>query len=158
MIQKLFSCAFFSLILLPCFAQVSQIGHDVTIFSGDGKKFTVTFNGMKINETPSSNVVATNLNTDWVKAIIEFEDATIPPIKKNILQIKGPTNKDNHPETVVYELKEKKGEYVLRWSSTSPKKIQQTQTVIIQGQPAPAPQPGIHINTPGVNVNIAIPK
>ena len=144
--------------LLGLFAQPSQIGHDVTIFSSDGLKFTAIFNGVKINEEPASSVVATDVQTDWVKAIITFEDASIPEIKKNILQIKGPNNKTNYPETVVYEIVNKKGEYVIKWSSTSPKKIQQQQTVIIQQAAPVESKPGIQINTPGAQIKVDLPK
>lgn len=158
MTQKLLTFLFVSLFLLPAFAQISQIGHDVTIFSSDGLKFTVTFNGKKMNDVPSSNVVVSDINNDYVKALIEFEDSKIPTIKKEYLNIKSVSNKDNHPEEVVYEIKDKKGEYVLRWASASPKKIQQTNTIIIQQQPAPQPEPGVQISVPGVKVNVAVPK
>lgn len=139
--------------------QTSQIGHDVTIFSADGLKFSVMFNGVPINQEPASSVVATDVQTDWVKALITFEDASIPAIKKNILQIKGPNNKTNYPETVVYEIVNKKGEYTLKWSSTSPKKIQQQQTVIIQQQAPQEPKSNIQINTPnGTQIKVNVPK
>ncbi|MBX7182683.1 MAG: hypothetical protein K1X82_11250 [Bacteroidia bacterium] len=146
------------LILFPFLSSKAQIGHDLTIFSGDGMKFTVIINGMKMNEQPQTNVFIENLNNDWVKAKIFFEDTNLEPIERNILQIKSAANSGNYPEAVVYEIRtNKKGQPVLRWSSAAPKKIQQQ--VIIQQAPAPAPpQPGIQINVPGVQMQINTPQ
>lgn len=156
------SFLFFSFVMLAvafAIGQPSQIGHDVTIFSADGLKFTAIFNGSIINETPASNVVAKDVQTDWVKAIIKFEDPSIPQIEKKIFQIKSAVNKTNYPETVVYEIVNKKGEYVVKWSSASPKKIQQEQTIIIQQQAPQEPKSDIQINTPGgAQIKVNVPK
>lgn len=146
----------FLFFLTASLSSFAQIGHDLTIFSGDGIPFTVVVNGMRMNEQPQTNVFIENVNTDWVKAKIFFADTTLAPIERKILQIKSAANTGNYPESVVYEIrKNKKGEPVLRWSSASPKKIQQQ--VIIQQAPAP-PQPGIQINAPGVQMQINTPR
>ena len=125
----------FLFFLTASLSSFAQIGHDLTIFSGDGIPFTVVVNGMRMNEQPQTNVFIENVNTDWVKAKIFFADTTLAPIERKILQIKSAANTGNYPESVVYEIrKNKKGEPVLRWSSASPKKIQQQ--VIIQQAPA----------------------
>ena len=142
---------FFQTIFLA--AQTTQIGHDLTIFSEDGVKFKVILNGQVMNEVPASRVFCENLNNDWLKCIIQFEDSKIPTIERKVLQLKSASNPNGLPEAVVYQIKEKEGKYTLRWSSASLKKIQQTQTIIIQPGQQPAPQPGIQINT-----NIVIPK
>lgn len=132
----------------------AQIGHDLTIFSEDGFKFTVTFNGTKMNETPLSTVVMNDIHNDYGKAKIVFEDVSIPPIERNILQIKSASNQAGAPESVVYEIrKNKKDELVLRWASASLKKIQ-PQTIIIQQESQPQQQEGIQFNTPGGRVTI----
>lgn len=132
----------------------TQIGHDLTIFSEDGLKFTVTFNGTKMNEAPLATVVMNDIHNDYGKAKIEFEDVTIPPIERKILQIKSASNSGGAPESVVYEIKKnKKEELVLRWASASLKKIQPQQTIIIQEAP-PQQQQGIQINGPGGRVTI----
>lgn len=153
--RKFFLCLLYLSASVSSFA---QIGHDLTIFSGDGIPFTVVVNGMRMNEQPQTNVFIENVNTDWVKAKIFFADSTLAPIERKILQIKSAANNGNYPESVVYEIRNnKKGEPVLRWSSASPKKIQQQ--VIIQQAPAPAPpQPGIQINAPGVQMQITTPR
>ncbi len=131
----------------------AQIGHDLTVFSSDGLKFTLIFNGTKANDTPQSSVTMENIHNDYGKAKIEFEDVSIPAIERNILQIKSASNQAAAPETVTYEIrKNKKEEYVLKWSSASLKKIQQ-QTIIIQ-QENPPQQEGIQINGPGGRVTI----
>jgi hypothetical protein len=141
---------FLAFISLNTFA---QIGHDLTIFSEDGLKFTVTFNGTKMNDTPLPTVVMNDIHNDYGKAKIEFEDPAIPPIERKILQIKSASNSGGAPESVVYEIKKnKKDELVLRWASASLKKIQPQQTIIIQE--APPQQEGIQINGPGGRVTI----
>lgn len=141
---------FLAFISLNAFA---QIGHDLTIFSEDGLKFTVTFNGTKMNEVPLATVVMNDIHNDYGKAKIEFEDPAIAPIERKILQIKSASNSGGAPESVVYEIKKnKKEELVLRWASASLKKIQPQQTIIIQE--APPQQQGIQINGPGGRVTI----
>lgn len=122
----------------------AQIGHDLTIFSEDGLKFKVKINGAYVNDNFASSVKAENINEDYVKAIIEFQDTTIAPIKRNILQIKSASNPNGEPEAVVYQIKKKKEEYVVKWSSASRKKIQ-NQVIIQQAAPS-TPSNGVQIN------------
>ena len=64
----------FLFFLTASLSSFAQIGHDLTIFSGDGIPFTVVVNGMRMNEQPQTNVFIENVNTDWVKAKIFFAD------------------------------------------------------------------------------------
>lgn len=105
-------------------AQISQISHDLEIFSEDGLNFTLIVNGKIINETPQSNVKITNLENDYVQVIIKFEDENLPTIKKKNLQIASPGTGESYPVSTVYKIFLKKGVYKLRFVSRSDKKIQ----------------------------------
>lgn len=133
----------------------AQVGHDLTVFSADGLRFTLTLNGWQVNDEPQSQVIAGDIMNDYVKAVVRFENESIEPIVRNILQLKS-VNSGGWPEAVVYELVEKKGKQVLRWRSATRKHVQPVQTVIIREE-VPPPAPGIEINAPGVNVRVTPP-
>ncbi|MBK7298867.1 MAG: hypothetical protein IPI91_20560 [Flavobacteriales bacterium] len=62
---------------ITCFIQ-AQIAHDLTIYSEDGLKFTLTVNGETVNAEPSTNVKLENTNYDFARVVIAFEDENIP--------------------------------------------------------------------------------
>jgi len=105
-------------------AQVSQISHDLEIFSEDGLNFTLIVNGKIINETPQSNVKITDLENDYVQVVIKFEDTELPTLKKKNLQIASPGTGTSYPVSTVYKIFFKKGVYKLKFVSRSEKKIQ----------------------------------
>ena len=113
-----------------------QIAHDLEIYSEDGLMFTLIVNGRTINETPVSNLQIIDTQKDYVNAKIVFENESIPPIERKALQIGGIGDDKGQPVSTVYTIKEKKGEYVLRFASRSVKKIQtvQTETVLVPGR------------------------
>lgn len=61
---------------------------NLTIFSEDAQPFTVTLNGEKFNETPTSKVEIPNLTTGKYRLYITFTDTNLPPVARNI-QIGG---------------------------------------------------------------------
>ena len=109
----------------------AQISHDLTIYSEDGLKFTLVINGEEINSEPKSSVKVENTNNDYANVIVRFEDASIPQIQKKVLQIAEPGTGGKGPVAVVYAIKEKKGEQILRFVSRSAKKIQDAPLIII---------------------------
>ena len=112
------------------FGVKAQIAHDLTIFSEDAQKFTVTINGEVMNDEPRANVKIENTEHDYCQIIIAFENQDIPPIKKKALLISDPGQQTGIPVSTVYRIKKKKGEYKLGFVSRSPKKIQKS-TIII---------------------------
>ncbi|MCF8367913.1 MAG: DUF4476 domain-containing protein [Bacteroidales bacterium] len=55
-----------------------------TFFSEDGDNFTVIMDGKKINSTPMSRVEYVEMDHDWAKVKIIFEDKDLPPVDKTI--------------------------------------------------------------------------
>ncbi|MBL7962588.1 MAG: hypothetical protein JNM31_01975 [Flavobacteriales bacterium] len=109
----------------------AQIAHDLTVYSEDGLAFTLVVNGQTINAEPASSVTASNINFDHAKVVVRFVDEAIPPIERKNLQIATPGTGPKGPVAVVYAIKEKKGEMVVRFVSRSDKKIQNAPVIII---------------------------
>lgn len=86
-----------------------------------------------MNEDPVPNVQIVNTYKDYVNVKIIFEDEAIPPIEQKMLQIAALDNNKDKAVSTVYNIKERKGNYKLRFSSRSVKKIQETpaETVIL---------------------------
>src|SRR5262245_31047458 len=97
----------------------AQIAHDLTIFSEDGLKFTLLLNGEAVNDAPQSSVTVNDTNNDYVRMVVKFESDSIPPVEKKFLQIAEPGTGPKGPVSTVYAIKEKKGEYVVRFVSRS---------------------------------------
>lgn len=125
-----------ALFILFSVISFGQIAHDLEIYSEDGKNFTLIINGQTMNEEPASNVQIVDTQKDYVNAKIVFEDASIPPIERKALQIGGVGDDKGKPVSTVYKIKEKKGEYKLRFASRSVKMIQTTttETIVVPGR------------------------
>ena len=109
----------------------SQIAHDLTIYSEDNIKFSLVLNGKKVTENFVTNIELKNLQQESVSAYVEFEDSSIPAIKKNLYLAKAGTG-DKPPMSNVYVIKKtKKGEVKLRLDSQTEKMIQNNPTIII---------------------------
>ena len=109
----------------------AQIAHDLSIFSEDGSKFSMTVNGRDVTDGFVKNIELKDIQEDYVKVLINFEDTGIPPLSRTVYLAKAGTG-EKPPMTSVYVLKtNKKGEWKLRLESTSEKKIQQDQQIII---------------------------
>lgn len=128
-------------ILLPFIALVCLTGAamaqqttNLVVFAEQGERFTVVLNGLRINDQPETNVKVSDLNTEYYKIKIVFDDAKIPDMDKTVMLKFG--------SEVTYNIKKNnKGEYVLRWLSETP--IAQvpppppTQRVIVYNQVPP---------------------
>lgn len=120
-----------AIIALATTSLYAQIAHDLTVFSEDGKSFTLLVNGQAVNAEPATSVTAPNINFDYAKVVVRFADGTTPEIERKNLQIASPGTGPKGPVAVVYAIKEKKGEQVLRFVSRSDKKIQNAPVIII---------------------------
>ncbi len=120
-----------SVFMLATSSATAQIAHDLTVFSEDGGSFTLLINGQTVNAEPATSVTAPNINFDYAKVVIHFADGTTPDIERKVLQIATPGTGPKGPVAVVYAIKEKKGEQVLRFVSRSDKKIQDNPVIII---------------------------
>ena len=58
-----------------------------TFYSNDGYNFTLYMQGIKINNTPQSNVVVPNVTEGFLQVRVEFEDPAIPTIKKSFMRM-----------------------------------------------------------------------
>lgn len=152
--KQLLFCLILSALCLPVFAQ-NAVGHDLTVWSDEGLNFTLYFNGQKMNETPTANLVCNNVMQDYVHAVVKFEDTSIPDIERKIFQIK--MNSNYQLFTTVYKITQKKNGRDFKWVSSNEKVYVPNQTVIIQNNP-PQPQGNnIRISTGGVEINATIP-
>ena len=105
----------FTVLALNVFSQTAT----VTVFSQDGEKFWVILNGIKQNETPTTNVKVTGLSSPNYRLKIIFDDEKIVAIDKDIMT----KNYDNVLCDQAYVIKkDKKGKHVMRLNSFEPAK------------------------------------
>ena len=105
-----------------------------TFFSSDGYLFTVIMDGKQINAEPRSRVEYVELDNDWAKVKIVFEDKIIEPIEKTIQGLDA----DGKISYVIWEIKQTdKGKWKLSPSSWKP--IEEAKTEMTHSTPAPAP-------------------
>lgn len=85
-----------------------------TFFSEDGHKFWVIMDGLRKNPEPQYRVDNVELQNDWAKVKIIFENPEIPEIEKTIQGV----DVDGKPLSAVWVIKQtNKGKWVLRPSS-----------------------------------------
>jgi len=58
--------------------------NQLTIFHEEGKRFWLIMNGVKQNEQPLSKVFVSEIEEDYVKLKIIFEDEKVADINKNV--------------------------------------------------------------------------
>lgn len=86
---------------------------NAVVFSELGEKFTLYLNGEKQNEQPQANVKMSGLTGEFYQARIDFEDGSLADFANNNFAVqKG-------QEFTYIIKKNKKGEYVLRFSGQS---------------------------------------
>lgn len=129
----------FCFILMGASAQNGNL----VIFSDEGTKFFLVVNGLRINDQALSNVRLTDLNYDYVKAKIVFENDLIPDIDKNTLMLQ------RGYEVSYVVKKNKKGETVCNWYSSvelaqAPVNNANQQTIVYSSVP---PNDGVVIRT-----------
>ena len=85
---------------------------EAVIFSEAGEKFTLYLNGIQINEEPTNNVVASDLDMEGYQVRADFEDSSLPDMTANMMVKFG--------MKATYKIKlNRKGKYVLRYFSES---------------------------------------
>lgn len=108
---------------------------NLVIFSDEGTKFFIVVNGQRINDQALSNVRLTDLNADYVRAKIVFENELIPDIEKPTLMLQR-----GYEASYVIK-KNKKGETVCNWYSSvelaqAPANNSNQQTIVYGTVPA----------------------
>lgn len=138
-------------ILLFLFAQSYAQDSRLIVFSSDGEPFTLYVNGARINSAPDTQAKASGIKADMVKIRVDFEQAGLEDIVKNVVIQDMETTT---PVEVTYEIKKNnKGAFVIRHSSTvdisnevaqpliltSPTSVSQTQTTTVTEEVKVAP-------------------
>lgn len=102
----------FSAFSLSLFAQRPT----ATFFSEDGYKFWVVMDGVRKNAEPQYRVENVELQNDWAKVKIIFENPEIPELEKTIQGV----DPDGKPLSAIWAIKQtNKGKWALRPSSWS---------------------------------------
>lgn len=131
MIKKLATSAMLLLLVTIAKAQTAN----AVLFTENGERFYVILNGLRMNEQPQTNVKLTELNADWYKMKVIFEDKALGEKNFNLAVSLG--------EEVSYVIKKNnKGEYVLRPVSQTP----------LAQAPPPAPQQQVVVYSPSAPV------
>ncbi|MCF8277543.1 MAG: DUF4476 domain-containing protein [Flavobacteriales bacterium] len=119
-------------------AVAQQVSH-ATFYSKEGYLFTIFLNGQKMNDTPQTEVRLINLTQPYYSCEAVFEDPSLEPAVRKLLQLT-----DSHGSrvdaTFVVE-HSKKGPMKIGWKSHSlyPRYIEEdnTPTVVVVGGGAP---------------------
>lgn len=140
-------------IILSAYAQTSN----VIVFTENGEKFYVILNGLRQNDKPETNVKLTELNANFYKMKIIFDDKSLGEKMFNLGFNQG-------MESTMVIKKNSKGEYVLRPVSETPMAqappSTPNQTVVMYNDNAPGTvtQTTTYTTTgtTGDNVNVSI--
>lgn len=95
----------------------SQNTSNLIVFSEGGERFYLILNGIRQNDLPQTNVKVEGLNAANYSTKIIFEDKTIPELTKKYLTVQ---DADGNVTEATYAIKEKKGQFKLRWRSAVP--------------------------------------
>jgi len=107
--KYLFSLAL--LVCLPLFVRAQDAapkGHTLIIFSADGDKFFLVFDGVKINATPQARVEAPNIANGYGRAKIIFDNEKLPDVNQ-MIQLEGVDPGWNEVTYVIKKKTDKKG-------------------------------------------------
>lgn len=110
--KYLFSLAL--LVCLPLFVRAQDAapkGHTLIIFSADGDKFFLVFDGVKINTTPQARVEAPNIANGYGRAKIIFDNEKLPDVNQ-MIQLEGVDPGWNEVTYVIKKKTDKKGNIV----------------------------------------------
>lgn len=114
--------------MLFCFgAMYSQSNNSLTVFTEGGERFYLILNGVKQNTTSETNVKATGINGEQVKAKVIFDQQGIPDCDKTVPMMWAAELVSN-TEFVFSIKKNKKGQY--KWDFVSQSPIQGVNNVI----------------------------
>ena len=111
----------FILILLVfcCSSGAVWAQSDIVFFSERGEKFYVILNGLKYNDTPQTNVRIENLNGDYFKAKVIFEDKALGEVNGNVMLERF---KETTYAVKFVGTKGKTSSYAIRFYSVAPRR------------------------------------
>ncbi len=98
-----------------------QTGNDLTIFSDDEFKFIIYINGKPTNNTFFTRSTIENINHNWVRVSVVFEDPSKGVIEQDLML--SPNSGDMLPYTSTYQVVNKKGRLKLKYYNQSVKKV-----------------------------------
>lgn len=119
-------------VLVACFISTTALSQKVSafeIFSENGDKFTLSIDGVQINDEPAANVRATDLKGDFFRIGVQFEDKAMGQVNQGFAINPGMEQK------AMITLK-KNGKYAIRPSGQAFAYKPET-----ADEPAPAPSP-----------------
>lgn len=121
-----------SLVFLLFTYVIHAQSNEVEIYSADSKLFTVYIDGVKINQTPLSNVKFTSTKTDNLdfKIVLE-ENATVIEKKGVEMVSKNARISLTNGARAVYQLSQKNGSYVLEQTSLTNRILTNTNGKVI---------------------------
>ncbi len=137
---------------LTCFSLYSvlaQTNNSLTVFTEGGERFYLIINGVKQNATAETNVKATGINGQQVKAKIIFDQSGIPDCDKSVPMMWGGEPVSNTEFTFSVG-KNKKGEYKWKFVSQAPVSggsVATTNTVSTNAAISPATNTNVNNNT-----------
>lgn len=167
--KKVYLLLSLGLFTVQSFAQLSN----AVLFTEEGERFTLILNGARQNDNPETQIRITNLNAEFYKMKIIFDDQTLGSIDANLYLING-------TERAFNIKKNKKGAYVIRLVSETPlaqlpPPAPNQQVIIYNPNPQPTTQPvtntvitetttttvggnnvSMGVNMPGVGINVNI--
>jgi len=73
-----------TLIMLSFMCSLFAQNSNLIIFSDQGEEFTMYLNGIQQNQKPVANVKAVDLNADFYKVRLEFNNKSIPTMDKSV--------------------------------------------------------------------------
>ncbi|MFM7982196.1 MAG: hypothetical protein ACKPKO_23040, partial [Candidatus Fonsibacter sp.] len=116
-----------ALFMLFCIGgMISQSNNSLTVFTEGGERFFLILNGVKQNATAETNVKASGINGEQVKAKVIFEQQGIPDCDKTVPMMWAAELVSN-TEFVFSIKKNKKGQY--KWDFVSQSPIQAVSNV-----------------------------
>ena len=134
--KLLFALLFMVLTALHAQAQPPKTVGSMKFFTDEGEKFTLYLNGDIKNAAPAPSVLAENVVEPMIQVRIVFEDATIPPIKKQVMRMGN--------DCVYLISKNKKGEYGFKVKSASGNMGGSTPPAVTSEAPTSAPSSPTH--------------
>lgn len=142
--KYLFSLAL--LVCLPLFVRAQDAapkGHTLIIFSADGDKFFLVFDGVKINTTPQARVEAPNIANGYGRAKIIFDNEKLPDVNQ-MIQLEGVDPGWNEVTYVIKKKTDKRGNIVCSIKNNSWRSLN-------EGAPKGVPDPNAQEITEPVN-------
>ncbi len=126
------------LLALSIFLSFNSIAQQVshaTFYSKEGYLFTIYLNGKKMNEEPQTEIRLINLTQPYYSCEAVFEDPTLEPAKRKLLQL---TDAHGNRVDVTFVVEHnRKGKMKIGWKSQSlyPRYIEEdkTPTVVVVG-------------------------